>query len=38
VNLLYWSKFDLWDPELNTNNGNTYPNTRNMSIGLQANF
>jgi TonB-linked outer membrane protein, SusC/RagA family len=38
VNLLYWSKFKLWDPELNTNNGNTYPNTRNMSIGLQANF
>jgi hypothetical protein len=38
VNLFYWSKFDLWDPELNTNNGNTYPNTRNMSIGLQANF
>jgi len=38
VNLLYWSKFKLWDPELNTANGNTYPNTRNMSIGLQANF
>jgi len=38
VNLLYWSKFKLWDPELNTANGNTYPNTRNLSIGLQANF
>ncbi|WP_208025675.1 SusC/RagA family TonB-linked outer membrane protein [Niastella caeni] len=38
VNLLYWSKFKLWDPELNTSNGNTYPNTRNMSIGLQVNF
>lgn len=38
VNLFYWSKFKLWDPELNTNNGNTYPNTRNLSIGLQANF
>jgi TonB-linked SusC/RagA family outer membrane protein len=38
VNLLYRSKFKLWDPELNTANGNTYPNTRNISIGLQANF
>lgn len=38
VNLWYWSKFKLWDPELNTGNGNTYPNTRNFSIGLQANF
>lgn len=38
VNLFYWSKFKLWDPELNTSNGNTYPNTTNLSIGLQANF
>lgn len=38
VNLFYWSKFKLWDPELNTGNGNTYPNTRNLSIGIQANF
>ena len=38
VNLLYWSPFKLWDPEMNTGNGNTYPNTRNLSIGLQMNF
>lgn len=38
VNLLYWSKFDLWDPELNTTNGTAYPNTRSLNIGIQANF
>lgn len=38
LNLLYWSKFKLWDPELNTSNGASYPNTRTYSIGVQANF
>ncbi|MFT4154969.1 SusC/RagA family TonB-linked outer membrane protein [Parafilimonas sp.] len=38
VNLLYWSPFKLWDPELDTGDGNTYPNTRNFSIGLQIHF
>lgn len=38
VNLLYWSKFKLWDPELNTSNGSSYPNTRTLSLGIQANF
>lgn len=38
LNLLYWSKFKLWDPELNTGNGSSYPNTRTYSIGIQANF
>ena len=38
LNLLYWSKFKLWDPELNTSNGAVYPNVRNITIGLQANF
>ena len=38
VNLLYWSKFKLWDPELNTSNGTRYPNVRTASIGFQANF
>ena len=36
INLLYWSPFKLWDPELNTGNGSAYPNTRNFTIGLQA--
>ncbi|HTI89045.1 MAG TPA: TonB-dependent receptor [Puia sp.] len=42
VNLLYWSKFKLWDPELSANggtsNGTKYPNTRNVTLGFQANF
>lgn len=38
VNLLYWSPFKLWDPELNTTNGTAYPNIRTATIGLQANF
>jgi TonB-linked SusC/RagA family outer membrane protein len=36
LNLLYWSPFKLWDPELNSGNGSAYPNTRNFTIGLQA--
>ncbi|SHF11841.1 TonB-linked outer membrane protein, SusC/RagA family [Cnuella takakiae] len=36
MNLFYWSSFKLWDPELNTGNGSAYPNTRNITIGLQA--
>ncbi|WP_261387638.1 SusC/RagA family TonB-linked outer membrane protein [Chitinophaga pinensis] len=38
LNLFYWSKFKLWDPELNTSNGTNYPNTRSVNFGLQANF
>ncbi|KAA8485376.1 TonB-linked SusC/RagA family outer membrane protein [Arcticibacter tournemirensis] len=38
VNVLYWSKFKLWDPELNTSNGASYPNTRTFSLGAQVNF
>ena len=38
VNLFTISKFDLWDPELNTNNGTVYPNITTLSIGLQASF
>lgn len=38
VNLFYWSKFKLWDPELNTGNGTRYPNVRTVSLGVQANF
>lgn len=38
VNLFYWSPFKLWDPEMNTGNGNTYPNTRNLAIGIQVHF
>src|SRR5690625_5703714 len=33
-NLLTFSDFDLWDPELNTANGTSYPNTRGFAIGI----
>ena len=38
VNLWYWSPFKLWDPELNTTNGALYPNSRNVTTGIQVNF
>jgi len=38
LNLLYWSPFKLWDPELNTSNGTAYPNIRTLTLGVQANF
>lgn len=38
VNLLTFSKFKLWDPELNTSNGTRYPNVRTVSIGLIINL
>jgi TonB-linked SusC/RagA family outer membrane protein len=38
LNLLTWSQFKLWDPELNTNNGNTYPNVRTVSMGVNLKF
>ena len=38
VNLLTFSQFKLWDPEVEAKNGNAYPTTRNISIGLNVNF
>ncbi|MCD7899679.1 MAG: hypothetical protein LUH22_07345 [Bacteroides sp.] len=38
TNLLTFSKFKLWDPELNTNNGVNYPNVSNYSIGVKFSF
>ena len=38
TNLLTFSKFKLWDPELNTNNGTAYPNVRTYSVGLNVSF
>jgi len=38
LNLVYWSPFKLWDPELNTTNGTAYPNVRTITLGVQANF
>lgn len=38
INLLTFSKFKLWDPELNTNNGTSYPNIRTISLGMNLKF
>lgn len=38
TNLLTFSKFKLWDPELNTRNGGSYPNISVVSIGLNVVF
>ena len=36
VNLLTFSPFDLWDPELS--GWNSYPMQRTINVGLQLNF
>lgn len=38
TNLLTFSKFKLWDPELNTSNGAKYPNSRTYSVGVNVSF
>jgi len=38
TNLFTWSKFKLWDPEANTNNGTAYPNVSSYSIGAKFSF
>lgn len=38
TNLFTLSRFKLWDPELNTDNGASYPNTTSYSIGLNFTF
>ena len=37
-NLFTFSQFDLWDPELDTNNGAKYPIMKSFSVGLDVNF
>lgn len=37
LNLLYFSKFDLWDPEM-ADNGLGYPPQRVFNLGIQAKF
>ncbi len=38
MNLLTFSGFDMWDPELNTGNGNVYPISRVINFGVSMNF
>ncbi len=37
-NLLTWSKFKLWDPELESSSGEKYPQMRTAAVGLNVNF
>lgn len=37
-NVFTFSKFKLWDPELNTNNGISYPNVSSYTIGISVNL
>lgn len=37
-NVFTFSKFKLWDPELNTDNGISYPNVRIFSLGVNFNI
>ena len=37
-NLFTFSAFDLWDPELDTNNGAKYPLMKSFSFGFNIDF
>ena len=37
-NLFTFSKFDMWDPELDTQNGMKYPIMKSVSVGIDVNF
>ncbi len=38
TNLLTWSKFKLWDPELATPRGEDYPLAKSITLGLSVNL
>ena len=38
TNLFTLSRFKLWDPELNTDNGASYPNTTSYAVGINFTF
>jgi TonB-linked SusC/RagA family outer membrane protein len=38
ANILTFSKFKLWDPEVDTSNGASYPIMKSYSFGLDINF
>lgn len=37
-NLLTFSKFKLWDPELGSSDGAAYPLTKSVTVGLNVKF
>ncbi len=38
TNLLTWSDFKLWDPEMGSSNGESYPLSKTITLGLQVNI
>jgi len=38
TNLLTWSSFKLWDPEMGSSNGIKYPNNKTFTLGLTVNL
>lgn len=38
TNLLTWSSFKLWDPEMGSTNGEQYPLTKSVTMGLTVNL
>jgi hypothetical protein len=38
TNLLTFSKFKLWDPELASSNGKVYPLSKTLSAGVSVNL
>ena len=38
TNLLTFSKFDTWDPEMGSSNGQSYPITKAVTLGVQVNL
>lgn len=38
TNLLTWSAFKLWDPEMGSTDGKRYPLSKNLSLGVSVNL
>ena len=38
ANLLTWSSFKLWDPEMGSDNGEAYPLSKSITAGFQINI
>ncbi|KAA6349726.1 TonB-dependent receptor SusC [termite gut metagenome] len=38
TNLLTWSSFKLWDPEMGSTDGKAYPLSKNLSLGVSVNL
>ncbi len=36
ANLVTWSSFKLWDPEMSSSNGEAYPITKSVTMGIQV--